>query len=837
MTYKKLFTITYNNKDFMLFLDENNRKTFLEINDSGEYEYPNLEDFIALNKIYNYNNPFICYNITRFKFKECVKQVKNGVLSLLTVLTLINSIPSALAGEVKYEVNDKSVVLSYEPFIAGNSITITDTNDLEKYLGEINITEELIIETVNNNNKIPEDIKQIIIDEFKRYYKEHPSANYRVFYENMKVLEVVVHTEEEYRKEFSGSPGSGANFSSANHRINLIEGYSNSTLRHELAHTNQTLFLQNDGNFVMVMISDTALNEGMTDIVSNNDRTSGSYFISSRVVQYLMDLTGYTFEDYSRFNTKGLIDRVNILYPDIDLGYISESLNAMVRTEISEAVQIKEDNILMYDELFEICLKNIKKDNGYKPLLDFISVLNGAKSKNLVAEYYKKYNEELKRLGYFNILANKTIQENIQKYAKANAVIYNSDNDISFGYVHEGNENEGYKLYKIDSDGRAIEVKNYGSFGINNFDNFKLKVLIEYPNNIEDGIKKIMLEEKNISPHTFMSIPIYLNGELLTTANINKSYIQIAQTHDNKVGYIITDNNGKIIYETEPDMSNLSNPVSMTYYILNYGQAYISSLDLNHILNEEYLKTFQIQLAKFSNLEVINNNLNFIRPVEIGAIPEVVESKDSKTNETITGNSITSIYANNELIAECLLKDLYLSVGKTKDGKIGYTLTNKSGLPIYESSEGIEDLSNPINFEEYTGPAFSKTYLEDYLNDDYLRNFQQKTKAFYNLKLAGENVIVDATPTITIISTVNDREIRQTYKISKCRVYIGNGSYIVGGTSIMPEDLSYEQSISIEELMRYYDILDNSISVYQMTSDYLGELINNYLKDANTKGR
>ena len=43
MTYKKLFPIKYNNKKFMIFIDENNRQTFLEINNQGEYEYPMLD--------------------------------------------------------------------------------------------------------------------------------------------------------------------------------------------------------------------------------------------------------------------------------------------------------------------------------------------------------------------------------------------------------------------------------------------------------------------------------------------------------------------------------------------------------------------------------------------------------------------------------------------------------------------------------------------------------------------------------------------------------------------------------------------------------------------------
>ena len=49
-TYKKLFDIKYHNKTFTIFIDDNHRRTFLEKNDLGEYIYPTLEDFKALNK-------------------------------------------------------------------------------------------------------------------------------------------------------------------------------------------------------------------------------------------------------------------------------------------------------------------------------------------------------------------------------------------------------------------------------------------------------------------------------------------------------------------------------------------------------------------------------------------------------------------------------------------------------------------------------------------------------------------------------------------------------------------------------------------------------------------
>ena len=59
MIYKKLFGIEFNKKKFIIFLDENNRRTFLEMNEKGEYEYCMLEDFLVLSKIFNCNNPYL----------------------------------------------------------------------------------------------------------------------------------------------------------------------------------------------------------------------------------------------------------------------------------------------------------------------------------------------------------------------------------------------------------------------------------------------------------------------------------------------------------------------------------------------------------------------------------------------------------------------------------------------------------------------------------------------------------------------------------------------------------------------------------------------------------
>ena len=187
MTYKKLFSIKYNSQRFMIFIDENNRQTFLEINNQGEYEYPMLEDFVALHNMFNNQEPYICYNIQKFRFKECVKVVKNGVLSLLTVITILNSMPNALAANQNLEITDDSIVISET--ISNEEykyVRPKNQQELEEQLGKINLTKELVLEAIENNNNLPKDIKEVAKEQFETFYKMHPEANYRKFYENVK---------------------------------------------------------------------------------------------------------------------------------------------------------------------------------------------------------------------------------------------------------------------------------------------------------------------------------------------------------------------------------------------------------------------------------------------------------------------------------------------------------------------------------------------------------------------------------------------------------------------------------------------------------------------------
>ena len=307
--------------------------------------------------------------------------------------------------------------------------------------------------------------------------------------------------------------------------------------------------------------------------------------------------------------------------------------------------------------------------------------------------------------------------------------------------------------------------------------------------------------------------------------------IQIGVNDNNDLGFIISNQKGNIIYQTEEKLNNLSDTRSFFNYLSLYQKDNYEAVELNEVLTKEYLKSVQQKDKIFDNIEIVDEKVKF---KELETTKQDKQEQENNKESIVENNSISEIYINNEVIAKANVKDLFLTIGKTKDGKIGYILSNKAGIPIYESAEVIEKLSNPINFEEYTGPGFSKMYLEDYLNEDYLRNFQKETGKFNNLELIGDKIVIDNSVKIIIQSKVNERVINSTYKLSKLKIYIKNGIVTVSSLTNMPDIDSYDLVIDVEDILKYSNMLDKGVSIIRLTKDDLMEITEKYINDLNS---
>lgn len=826
MSCRRLFSIEYNNKKFMIFIDENDRRTFLEINNQGKYEYPMLEDFLTLHKIFNNKNPFICYNIQKFTFKECVKATKNGIVSLLTVITILNSMPTALAVS-NIEVKENSIVitendidLSWKKQLLASYIT------LDEYLKDTNLTKELILETIDNNNDLPENIKEIARKQFIEFYEEHPNANYGKFYLNIKTLKCQILAPDEYRK--IAAPGSAAYYSIYDNIICLQTDYEEAIVRHELSHTYQCLFFNNKKDtFIDISnYKNIALNEGITDIMAKDEKNGGSYGISSGVAKILISISDFTFEEYMQHGVDYLIEKCEKIYPDIDFNYISKTLDTLKNARIYQNIKIEKDPIEMYDELFKLVLKRISLKNGYEPFIRFLNCLTEVKDKSIIDEYLKKYTKELEKIGYFNTKQGQKIRENIKLYGQFNYIVYSPGNefDISVGIMNKNN----YSMQIINDDGTVTDIENSRSLRLDNIS--KIKILIS-GDNIRDNIINY-LKDINYKNYIYESISIAINKKLLTTTMIGNLRIQIGFTTNNDLGFIISDKNGEIIYKTAENLINLSSPKILTYYLSIYNNGHYKAVELSEVLNENYLKEVQNKQQLFENIEIIDGKIK-LKEQEINKQnDQTAENEEKSINEN---NSI--IYLNDLVISKCDIKDLCITIGQTKEGKIGYTISEKNGFSIYKSTEEIKDTSNPVNLENYIGNTSEliNIYLDKYLNEEYLRNFQKETGMFNNIELIGDKIVIDNTPKIIIQFKENEKTINSTYKLSQLKVCSKNG-VITLISSNLPNIEDYDYIINIKDILEYSNYLNDGIPLYRITIEELIEITNNYLENEKNKG-
>lgn len=803
MTYKKLFPVEYNNKKFMIFLDDNNRRTFLELNNKEEYEYPILEDFIALNKIFNTREPYICYNVQKFNFKECVKVAKKGIVGILTVISIINSMPNAHAQSTEVKVNDSSIIVAINA--SENEIKeiyVNDVKELEQYIGHLDVTKEMVIDAIDNNYNLNYRYKRIAKEIVNKLTAIYPNIDLRIFYENIKTMNVIEYSSAEYEKNCPES--SAAAYLTRSNTIISRKAAGDSVICHELCHAFNSYIRENENMIIVRDNYQIGLTEPLNEMTSNLVIPGGGYALTKTVVEYLMTLVDFTIEDFNNKGTIYILDLLKAKYPNSDIDYIKETLNSyndslIYGTITTPTIDEMED---LRDELFEMCLKEVSIDSGYTPFNNFAKIFYDATDAKLVFNYYERYNAKLQSIGYDKIIPASDILNKLDIYKDIGAItvinnklmpldtnkqsIINFDGSKQPAVVHFSNVTQG-----LFSKLSATIFEDYNIFGTE-----------KYWEKLNDSFLLI-------SPHHIMPIPIYMNGNLIATTKIQNLKLLVGE-ENGKLVFALIDENNQELYKTNGKVGSNCTTIPFYAYVDKYVKN-ISEIELSNYLNANYFNDFYYVDTKENS--------------------EGQDQTVDKSQEKL----ISSIIVNNKMIAKCDVKDLFLTIGKTKDGNIGYILTNKAGMIIYESAKELKDLSAPINFESYIRTSLPEIYLNDYLNEEFLSNFQKETGMFNNMELIGNQIVIDTSPTIIIQSNVNEKTINSTYKLSKLKVYVKNGVITLSSISSVPNE-SYDYIITVEDILIFSNILDKEIPQYKVTMEDLIEMTERYLENEVNKG-
>ena len=284
--YRKISKINYNGKQFLLLKNHENKYAFLEINNKGHLNYPNVKDFLELSQMFSNPKGFLNYrsdnnnkkNNLKFKMKILFKGM---VLPIGIALSLIygankyspetkelfsNIVTEDINEETvidldKVDITEEELDYIFEGNVPNNTATRPQTLEnsdytkieskkqilcyepeaLAHFLGTPKVDKSKIEEAINSNSSISSEYKEVIKDYANTMIDYYPGLNLTCFYENLKTVKIWKLSESEI-KNIAGENSkafydANQNIIVVNQNLDLKEDTNDIVIfRHELTH-------------------------------------------------------------------------------------------------------------------------------------------------------------------------------------------------------------------------------------------------------------------------------------------------------------------------------------------------------------------------------------------------------------------------------------------------------------------------------------------------------------------------------------------------------------------------------------------------------------------------
>ena len=494
-SFKKLFVVEFNRKNFLILVGEDHHFAFLEVNKEGKYSYPKYEDYKALDEIYNHFDWTKVPSFTKVEFRNVFRRAMSAFMS--SVISI--NFGLALAAVVQDFASDKGYVITAEsPTLLVKKVG--DRENLEIYYGNEKITRDDVIRAINNNDSYNDSYKRAAIKAMDENLKCDPDAGLRIYYENMQITNLAFISEE--KMSDNGKLNRRAYVDPSKHTIYLIKGVDE-----EVTEDNE-LFILHEFNHLFHLLWDSEnsvyfnesspLHEGMTSMIIGSD----SYWFEQQVLRYFMaNVDKFNFHTYNEHGLVLLIDELKEKYPNVDIDWILDEVKAnFISNQSKEIKKEKEhplDNADFVDEMFKIALSNIDKDDKFRAFESFASflgvydyncwnaILNDVHGDNPLDKYFSLYVNELENRGLISPDRVKGILNLIEKLSfvvNANGKLYIADEAADLLDNSDGD-------YYVDS---TLLGYKYNSFAMNG--KFKFTCFDDYGNRKEVNVNDDMIQ-------------------------------------------------------------------------------------------------------------------------------------------------------------------------------------------------------------------------------------------------------------------------------------------------------------------------------------------------------
>ena len=599
--------------------------------------------------------------------------------------------------------------------------------------GWYSVSEEELIEAINNNPNINDFVKEHAIMLAKHIKNKYPNTDNRIFYDNIKTIKV----EELYDNVTNKHLAGYYNMLSNNIKIKREYAESDEVLIHELAHSYHHLVL--DGKMRVEAVGDS-LDEAMTNKIiegmvlqsqgsSYQKLKTSTYKTEGKILDYLLTLVDYSYYDYEQGGINRLYSMLKNKYPEVDIAYIFKFSDTMTSTSqyLDENIRIEESPEFL-NCLFDLCTYNIDSyKNVYEPLINFLQLIDVENYSDLATNYIEQYNNILKQFEHSNdILDNDKIYDLMNNY-KSNKKMTESFDDL---------------LNNLDISENVFNNSRYNPL-------------------------KIFLMENNISSDkTFCELLEKYNNFLLAHGipeeNIKsvQEFLNKSQRYQNLniTGYVVASNGSAYLSVDIPEKDRVYNKETRVTVLDKDGK--INLLDINDI--ELSAKSENIQsIFNYYLLTNPKDDLSWYNDAFFEKECDIQFYDYRMVNITLNGNVIGHDYAGY----------YNLNIGVNEDGTNSFKLiSKKDGKVLYQEGNPVVEV--PISLSDYVKISKYKNSLDlnDLFNKNYLKKFALddeqvgiENKKYIHYDELNDKVVCQQRPTVILNNSGNEILLNDIY--------------------------------------------------------------------------
>ena len=363
--YTIIGDFNHKGQKYALLLDNDQKYFFLKIKENNEYDYITIQELVELMNIFSYKD-FVLLIEQRKQGRKIRIIPKIIIGTLLVTLTIslgsfLNHMHSSrfdlstpaqttytttlstteeneiedktqqVINELLEDVREETENFELEDIVEGRRLQIIlDSSKLDDAFGYPReaVTYDMIRETIQNNNNIPQKFKEMYIQLANNLEAQYPGLDLRVWYENLKTMKIL-EVDEMQMKVKAISVNAFACYRKDENTIYTVRDYEYvpgtweyQVIMHEMCHPIRSGFFQMGDQEIRVQFENRSgegviIEEAMNSLFSlrsyDQNERDVAYQLQSNMIEVMVDsMDNYTYQDYVEHNITYFENELNI---------------------------------------------------------------------------------------------------------------------------------------------------------------------------------------------------------------------------------------------------------------------------------------------------------------------------------------------------------------------------------------------------------------------------------------------------------------------------------------------------------------------------------------------